>query len=46
MSQDIVDKLKSGEITTIGNSKTKCSVCGLYGHMKTNKKKCPLSSLN
>lgn len=37
---------QGGKTAQIGKSKTKCSVCGMQGHMKTNRKLCLMSSLN
>ena len=44
LSQFCLNKVGSGEIPTTGAGKIVCGKCGMAGHMKTNRKKCPMFS--
>ena len=44
LSQSCLNKVGSGEIPSTGAGKIVCGKCGLAGHMKTNRKKCPMFS--
>ena len=44
LSQLCLNKVGSGELPTTGAGKIVCGKCGMAGHMKTNRKKCPMFS--
>ncbi|OMJ72784.1 hypothetical protein SteCoe_28703 [Stentor coeruleus] len=44
LNQQFSNSTNTGEIPTSGAGKIVCGKCGMPGHMKTNRKKCPMFS--